>query len=79
MRCILLTYCDAGKASRMDDQEKTQEQLIDELQALREMVALKTNATKMQTLHSHLLATAMDAIVLVDSQQRILEFNAAAE
>lgn len=79
MRCILLTYCDAGKASRMDDQEKTQEQLIDELQALREMVALKTNATKMQTLHSHLLATAMDAIVLADSQQRILEFNAAAE
>ncbi|MBN8658603.1 MAG: diguanylate cyclase [Anaerolineae bacterium] len=63
----------------MDDQEKNQAQLIDELQALRKIITLQTNTALTQTLYSQLVATAMDAIVLIDNQQHILDFNAAAE
>ena len=63
----------------MDDRKKSRVQLIEELDTLRQIVALKTDRALMETLHSSLVSTAMDAIILVDSQQRILEFNTAAE
>lgn len=62
----------------MKDQNKTRPQLLDELDALRQIIILQTDTDLAQTLHSNLVASAMDAIILVDSNQNILEFNAAA-
>jgi PAS domain S-box-containing protein len=63
----------------MDDSGKTREQLIEELRALREVAALQSDGSTLDTLYASLVASAMDAIILIDDHQTIVEFNAAAE
>jgi PAS domain S-box-containing protein len=62
----------------MDDTGKSREQLIDELEVLRNLVAFQKDSLSSQMLYSRLVASAMDGIILIDDRQNIVEFNAAA-
>lgn len=57
----------------MQDSQKTKAQLIEELAALRREKRLP------ETFESGIIASAMDAIIVVDEEHNIVRFNAAAE
>src|SRR5690349_2385215 len=62
----------------MSDQNKTKKELLDELQSLRATLQFQ-NKVNAQAMDTHMIASAMDAILAIDEHQNIVQFNGAAE
>ena len=63
----------------MHDSKMTRMQLVNELKALREEIRLREERQRNSIVLSSVVASAMDAIIIIDKAQNILQFNAAAE
>lgn len=63
----------------MADLKKTKARLVEELNTLRGKVRRQDDLLQRSLIHSGNFASAMDAIIIIDEEQNIVEFNAAAE
>jgi PAS domain-containing protein len=62
----------------MNDQKLTRKELIEEIRGLRKAIKIQ-EVLQAQASETNLIASAMDAILAIDEDQNIVQFNMAAE
>jgi PAS domain S-box-containing protein len=63
----------------MNKLRKAKRELVEENHSLREAIRLQTDQAELAFMESNMIASAMDAILIIDESHNIVQFNIAAE